>query len=303
MRQNPTDDELLRSYLLDEISEPETDALERRLLADDELFDLLESLEAELLAAAGRGELSAAETKRVLRRLASSPRGQERLALARSLNTMADRSAAAPASRRVLPFLRRALPSKAVWGSLAAAAALLLVVCLQFAQQRFIEEAPVPLVSEYSASQRPAPSTAPKKSTSSVAEKKNPQSEVAQKEDPQAPLERRQPAVLVLSLATLRGGAEEVDELRIPADTERVEIQLDIEGMEDLGPFHAAVRSEGNTAIWEKGNLEPRKLEWGSALVLEIPADRLPEGDYKVTVTGGTEEVGTEDFKVVRETR
>ena len=65
--------------------EEEADRLEQRLLAEDELFELAEAVEADLLAAADRGELTPAERERVQQRLAASPRGRERLALARVL--------------------------------------------------------------------------------------------------------------------------------------------------------------------------------------------------------------------------
>jgi hypothetical protein len=103
MRQNPTDDELLRSHLLGELPDKETERLERRLLAEDDLFELAEAVEADLLAACDRGELAPAERERVLQRLASSPRGRERLALARSLNI-----AARDPQGKVVPFQRRA---------------------------------------------------------------------------------------------------------------------------------------------------------------------------------------------------
>src|ERR1700710_2428723 len=93
MRHDPTDDELLRGYLLGELPEEEAERLERRLLAEDDLFELSEALEADLLAACARGELDATERERVLRRLASSPSGRERLALARALNAPAGRPA------------------------------------------------------------------------------------------------------------------------------------------------------------------------------------------------------------------
>src|SRR4051794_40681084 len=120
MRSNATDDELLRSYLLGELGEDETDGVERRLLAEDELFELSEAIEADLLAACAGDRLDPAERERIRQRLASSPRGRERLALARSLSTLADGAAAAP----VLPFARRApaaAPRSATrWTALAA---------------------------------------------------------------------------------------------------------------------------------------------------------------------------------------
>src|SRR4029077_7915420 len=87
------DDELLRSYLLGKLPEEEADGLERRLLAEDDLFELAEAVELDLLAAADRGALARAEREEFLRKLAASPRGRERLALARSLNTLADETA------------------------------------------------------------------------------------------------------------------------------------------------------------------------------------------------------------------
>src|SRR5919202_647127 len=100
MKSNPTDDELLRSYLLGELTEDEADALERRLLAEDDLFELSEAIEADLLAEYAQGGLAPAERERV-QRLASSPQGRERLALARSLSSLAGSGVPKAA---VLPF-------------------------------------------------------------------------------------------------------------------------------------------------------------------------------------------------------
>jgi hypothetical protein len=304
MNENPSDDAQLRSYLFDELPEPEADALERRLLADDELFDLLEAHEAELLAAASRGELPPAEKERVLRRLAASPGGRERLALAWSLNAEADHRAEAPASARVLPFLRRSLPPKAVWSGLAAAASLLLVIGAWFVRQRFDPDLPAPVVAERVSPIRPAPS---KQLAPPIAETPTPedsQAEVAQKqEESRSAAERRRQAraTIVLSFMTLRG-AGEVGELSVPPGTDLVEIVLDLEGLVDLDPYHAAVRNQENEAIWEQADLVPKELDWGTALLLEVPAERLPSGRYKVDLTAGPETL-TQEFIVLREGR
>ena len=112
-------------------------------------------------------------------------------------------------------------------------------------------------------------------------------------------------AVFTLSLAALRG-AEDVEEFRIPPGVELVEVQLDLEGLEEYKSFHAAVRSlekeHENVMVWEKGGLAPQPLEWGTALVLEIPASRLTAGSYRVVVTAGTEELA-KDFEVVGESQ
>lgn len=302
MRQNPTDDELLRGYLLGRLQEPEADRLEQRLLAEDDLFDLLEALEAELLAAGSRGELAPAERERVFRRLASSPQGRERLALAQSLNRLADERLAP-----VVPLHRRAAASKPVfqWTALAAAALLATAGLIWFTYQtpqggefapRVAHERPAP------ARPAPVPPAVPKK------EEPAPQASpdrLAVKEEG-APAKRSEPvkAVLAIALTTLRDAGAEPEQLHLPSNAEVAEIQVDLEGLEDAGPFHASVRARGEEPVWEKNGLKPQKLDWGTALVLDVPARRLASGLYEVSVTSSAEpEEMTQEFRVVRESR
>jgi hypothetical protein len=315
MRQNTTDDELLRSYLLGKLQEPEADRLEQRLLAEDDLFDLLESLEAELLAAASRGELAPAERERVFRRLASSPQGGERLALAQSLNRLADERLAP-----VVPLHRPAAASKPVfqWTALAAAALLATAGLFWFTRQTPIQP---PTggnggeIANQMIHERPAPAS-PVPAPPAPVEKKEPTPQaspspdrLALKDDgaPAAPAKRSEPvkALLELALTTLRDAGEEPEQLRLPSNAEVVEIQIDLEGLEDAGPFHASVRARGEEPIWDKKGLKPRKLAWGMALVLEdVPAKRLAPGLYEVSVTSSAEpEEMTQEFRVVRESR
>jgi len=303
MRQNSSDDELLRSYLLGNLPEPEADRLEERLLADDELFDLVEALEAELLAACSRGELAPAERERVLRRLASSPQGRERLALAHSLNKVAD---GLPQRAVVVPFRSRATP-KAVFQWAAMAAGLLLVAGLSWfswqtpregnspplipqegktSENRVVPPPPAPVTSTPTPRQ---PERAPETAVEKIAEKGH------------APTKRPEvvKAVFALSLATLRG-EEETQEFRLPRGADIAEIQIDLEGLDDSESFHAAVRSKDKGIIWEKSGIEGRPLDWGTALVLDVPAELLPPGRYEVAVTAGAEaEEMTQEFRVV----
>jgi hypothetical protein len=302
MRQNPTDDELLRSYLLGELPEPEADRLEQRLLAEDELFDLLEALEAELLAASSRGELAPAERERVFRRLASSPEGRERLALAHSLNILADRPAG-----HVVPFRRRESPPKPVlqWAALAAAGLLAASGLFWFTQQTQHGGDSAPVV----ARERPAPAS-PAPVPPATLERKEPAPQAPPdrlaREDEGIPAKPSEPvkAVLALALTTLRGTGEETEQLHLPSNAEVAELQIDLEGLEDAGPFHALVRSKDKGTVWEKSGLKPQKLDWGTALVLDVPAQHLAAGFYEIAVTSGADpEEMTQEFSVVREGR
>jgi hypothetical protein len=292
MTLNPHTDELLRGYLLGDLPGPEAERLELRLLADDDLFDLMEALEAELLAAAGRGELAPAERERVLRRLASSPEGRERLALARSLNTLADQAS----EGTVVPFRGREAHPKAVrhWLALAAAAFLALVGLFWFSQRtpHSGDSAPVVVV------ETPAPAK-PAQPPPAVAPVAPPKDRLADKREEIPPVRKPEPvrAVLQIALTTLRGAEEEAEPFPLPANTEVAEIQVDVEGL--TGPFHAAVRGKDGGTLWEKSNLEATKK--GTLLVLEVPAKDLTPGHYEVAVTAGSDPEVTREIEVIRQ--
>jgi hypothetical protein len=315
MRQNPSDDELLRSYLLGELPEPQADHLEERLLADDELFDLMEALEAELLAACSRGELAPAERERVLRRLASSPQGRERLALAGSLNTLADGlSRDQTAKPSVLPFRRPvAAPQTAFrWAALAAAGLLMTAGVGWFALRGPQAGSSGPLV----AHERPAPAnpvpavpqaqTPPAASAPSAQEPSPAPDRLAGKTETGTAKEspRISRSLIVLSLTTLRG-AEEVEKFDVPRDAGVVEMQLSLEGLEDFESFDVTIRSKEKGTIWEQNGLTRRQQDWGPALVLDVPAEQLAGGRYEVRVQGApaegeSEELAIQEFEIVR---
>lgn len=275
MKSNPTDDDLLRSYLLGKLSEEETDALEGRLLAEDDLFELSEAVEADLLAEHAQGGLDPEERERVQQRLASSPQGRERLALARSLSRVAGRDPKVA----VLPFARRAAaPRRPVlrWAALAAglfAAAGLAWLALERPQDH-------PKTHE-----RPAPVIAA----------------VPRAQEAPSPVK----AVFQLALTSLRG-AESAEKLRVPAGAGTVELQISVEGMEDLESFGLTVKNRKAETVWNGTGLKPKSLNGVRALVVDLPAERLPAGKYEIQAQGlarggEPEDLSPLEVEVVRE--
>jgi hypothetical protein len=295
MTSNPRDERLLRRYLLGKLRGRKVDALERRLLEDDDLFEQCEAIETDLLAASARGELAPAERERVRRRLASSPHGRERLALARSLNAAADDHFAAAPSGNVVPFQRPARALRIAFrpAFVAIAAALVATIGVSwFVWQRPFTDGAHPRVAD----QRPAPTGPAQPSVP-----KSPA--VRDLGHSQDHLARTEPVVFTLSLMTTRGAGESSQEFPLRAGTEKVEIHLiDIEGLENLGSFHTVVRRRGDGLVWQ-GALKPRQLEWGPTLVLTIPAEKLSAGRYEVTATAGSGDEMTTEFEVVRGSR
>ncbi|HEY3571971.1 MAG TPA: hypothetical protein VGP73_28835 [Thermoanaerobaculia bacterium] len=297
MKSNPTDDELLRSYLLGELNPDAADDLERRLLTEDGLFELSEAIEADLLAEYAQGLLAPAERERVQRRLASSPQGRERLLLAHSLS----RLAAGEPKAEVLPFVpHAATPSRRPmlrWAALAAgllAAAGLAWLTLEQPRAYRVareQERPAPVIAAvpraHEVPKPPAPSTTP----------------------PPAPAPAPEPVKVVFQLAlTSLRGAESAEKLRVPAGAGTVELQISVEGMEDLASFHLTVRNRKAETVWEGTGLKPKNLQGVHALVVDLPAERLPAGIYEIQAQGLSPGSEPEDLsplqvEVVREGR
>lgn len=286
MNSNPTDDELLRSYLLGELTEEEADAVEGRLLKEDELFELSEAIEADLLAEYAQGRLAPAERERVRQRLAASPQGRERLRLARSLNVLAAREQAA-----VLPFVRRTAPFQrpAVRWATALAAGLLVVAGL------------IRLIPEHGGgTQKPIAisETIPAQAVQKPVQKPAPKPPVTPAPEPVK-------AVFQLALTSLRG-SESAEKLRVSAKAGTVELQISVEGMEDLQSFHLTLRNWKAETVKAWTGLQPKSLNGVRALVVDLPAERLPAGKYEIQAQGlapggEPEDLSPLEVEVVRE--
>ncbi len=304
MKPELQDDELLRSYLLGEIPEEDADRLERRLLAEDDLFELAEAVEADLLAAADRGGLAPEVRERVLQRLASSPQGRERLAVARSLNALAAGPVAKTRHGNVKPFLLRTPafpPSSIHW--IALAACLVMLSGLGWFAWQHREQASQ--VTSQVAAHTPAPVPAPQPHAPEVAPVvKTPQPTPGLFTPPKRPRQVVLPAVVTLSLMTSRGAeAEDVEQLRLAPDTRRAEIQIDAGDLDDAKSFSMAIRKEQKQeTVWQESGLKVTHLSWGPALVADVPAKLLAPGRYEVAVTAEGESERSQVFEVVRGT-
>jgi hypothetical protein len=292
MKREPEDDTLLRSYLLGELREEEADRLEQRLLQEDELFDLAEAVEADLLAAVDGGGLAPAERERVLRRLASSPQGRERLTLARSLNAEAARKAV------VVPFRPSVRPSAIYWTALAAC--LLMLPILGWVALHNGPKAPINQL--HVAGPTPTPAS-PKSHVPTPTPPANPPIATTPKT---APVEPRQPPhptadVLTLTLMSLRGADEEVAKLRLSPGSHTAELQIDVEGV-DANSFDVAIHRE-EKMIWEWKKLKPIKMSGSPVLVVDLPAASLPAGRYGIAITPKGESEEIQEFEVVQTNR
>jgi len=140
----PTDD-ILRDWLLHRLPAPQAEMLEQRLLTDDAFGERLREAETDLLDDLARGRLGAADRSTVADSLVESPRGRERLRIAKALarvgasasfalpDAQDDQVSApsAPASRAGAPWRSRRARRTAAIGLFAAACAVLAIVGLR----------------------------------------------------------------------------------------------------------------------------------------------------------------------------
>lgn len=305
-------DELFRRYLLGELSQEEVDELELHLSMNKDLFDLAEAVEADLLAAADRGELAPAERERVLKRLASSPQGRERFALIHALNRAANEENVVRFPGRRVPLAHRPVVQ---WVTAIAASLLIVTGLLVFIPDDDdaggetpidISKGPTPASPVQPKPPEKPPVAAPAQPAPApdrVAGHKKPEEH---KEKPVTKPVEPLRAVLALALTTQRGAGEEIDLLTLTPDLDFVDLQLDMDSeTQSFESFDVTLRKEQETILQGRG-LKPQQLDWGKALVLEVPAQKLTTGGrYEVRVQGVAAEGATEpppsfaEFEVV----
>jgi hypothetical protein len=259
-------DELLKLYLLGDLEEEEESRLEARLIQEDELFESLEAAEADLLDEYAHGGLSPEERGQLERRLLSSPQARQRLAVIRGLGEIAEEESN---GRRVLPGpwggKKLSLPQMRV---LAAAAMLVIavgsgVISRQTAQHPVPPQEPPPI---------PADETTPPPPPI-------PDDEPDPAEPGPEPVPTPEPVTWTLPIKfdVERGGGQ-IEEIVIPAGTERVELRLDLDGeLNEHRRYTVKLVDNGTLFTDVHEGLQPREIDGKPLLVLQFDVDRLKE--------------------------
>jgi hypothetical protein len=113
-------------------------------------------------------------------------------------------------------------------------------------------------------------------------------------------------AILSLVLAPgVRRGNERVERLVIVPQARVIRLHLLLEPGETGTGYRAEVRTKAGTLIHSQNRLRAYQSAIGKALLVEIPANRLNDGLYEVslagaTPTGGSEIINYYDFSITR---
>jgi len=251
----------LRSYLLNELTDEKRDAVEQRLLADDDFFELVEAVEGDLLVDCANGSLSPQEHARVMRGLASSPRGRARLTTSRELAIVTRERRIAPA--RLIPFPAQLPPTRRPAVRFAAMAAMLVAV------------AGGVLLSRHTVIPGGGAAMAGNRTAGALHRLQAP-----------AAMRDLAPAVLELALATVRSPEAQRPTLIVPAGTRSIEIRLPIEEGDDFPSYRATILDAGDETVWQTDLVSHPAGDAGTVVLVSLPADRLPAGTYRLNLNG-----------------
>jgi hypothetical protein len=252
---SPLDETRARRYLLGQLSAEDAAAVEDRYFGDGEALEQVWGVETDLVDAYVAGELEPGDRSAFESHYLSSPLHRDRVASARALRAATLERAAPPARQRA-----------GAWtGWLALAAGLLLAAW-------WVTRPGRPSAS-VARNAPPSTASAPAATPTSV------ESPLA----PATPVPRRPVvAAFALSPVLLRGG-QPTPVLRIPAGTDELAIALTGERPDGaLSPARLDfVIATVEGARVTEGRLAPRPKGLG---VAQVAADRLPPGDYILTV-------------------
>lgn len=285
---NTAQENLMLRYLLGDLSEAEQVALEQEYFADSEKFEQVWALENELVDNYVRGSLPKQERALFERNYLASPQHQSRVAVARNLVQAADETIIVennPAPiKSTTSWWSNLLASlqltQLAWGGAAALAMLLLALggwwylrnssapTEQIARQdspaspvlvpSVTTPSPLPIASETPKSVLPTPTPQPSQSARPAV-----------------------PAVLAFALGGALRNSGEIHRLSIPPGTKQVRMRIRLEDAE-YQRYQIRLRTIGGDEVLTQQSLQPV----GQAVFVTIPTNKLPHGDYSLTLSG-----------------
>jgi len=294
-------------YLLGTLSNEERERFEERYFSDDAEFEEIEIVEEELIDRYVRGELAASDAAQFEQTLARSARLRERVEFAK-LFAAKLRTAESPARKaswwqRLFGFTDagRGPQLALAFSSLLVLVAVTIVVMgwmqlrrqsQQLAaqqavldqRQRELERQAADLKSQmdqFARQGHPAPTETPLPQV------------------PQEPAPQAGAAVVFLTLAPgATRSASGLSQVRIQPGTSDVQLTLNLRGATEYSSYSVTINSIDHGSVFSKSDLKPRATK----LTLRVPAQRLPPGDYNLTLFGepANESVDDYPFRVIK---
>ncbi|MFN0086889.1 MAG: hypothetical protein ACKVX9_15975 [Blastocatellia bacterium] len=312
---------VMRRYLLGELPESEQIALEERFFADHELVERMREIEHELVDGYVRERLPRAERELFERHYLTTPDHRESVAFARELLRAADEENEEPDARpareegsfreKVLALFRA--PQFALGAAAALVVALLIGgVWLSGRRARWEQELAQSRAARDAEQQRARgleDQLARQRAENARLNEEFDRLRAARRlaSEPSAAASPRQ-SVFSFALVSFARGSSEQQTLELPPGATRVQLRMKIERGDHRRYqvlLHPLDRSSESGDDWRSGAVKASPRADGATLSVNVPAARLPRGDYILTLTGtgaggAAEEINRYFFRVNR---
>jgi hypothetical protein len=317
-------------YLLGSLSEAESERFDELSITDDDFADALKAAEKDLVDGYVQGELTGAELRRFKSYYLTSPLRREKVEFAQAFQVFGERESASlraegstnvATKRGWFAALSASIaPRPALQWGLAAAALVLLFASgwlvvdnlrlrQQMSQTAARRDALIQREQDLQKEiegQRVANSQAEQELARARDERERLEADLEKAKSgarPDLPAEGGR--ILSFVLAPPLRGAGQIPVVSLPAGTNLVAMQLQLEAA-DYSAYRAAlIDPTSNQILWRGGNLRPRTKGDRIAISVSFPATLLKPQNYILRVTGipakgESEIVGDYSFKVVK---
>ncbi len=301
MELKATNEELIRSYLLGNVSEDEREGIEERFFADDDFYQSLLVAEDDLIYDYLRGAMDQEDRRLMEKQMAASPRRRQKVELVKELMLAASaseekvslwqrlRAFFAPA--RALQFATAALALALAFGGyfLLRQSSDLRGEMARLAEQRE-REREAAIASERESARQLEAERARTSELSAQLERERAEKEKLAEEAKNRQIEERLSTQSLALLPTTRDRSEP-EPITINENTNRIVIRLDLEGDIVGRSYRAEVRTSGGQMVWNQSAQSKRRT-----LIIHLPAGVLADGEYEVTLK---RDAGRGQFEVV----
>jgi uncharacterized membrane protein len=323
------DEILVRRYLLGEVTDLEREQVEQQLMTNHQYFNLFLKIEEILIDEYVRGELSEDERAPFERHFLSAPERRDKLEFAQSLNryiieaenqkpadvSSTDRDAAKP------PAIIGWFGQRRGWAVVTFLTATILIL-IASTMILLVENS---RTREQMRKQQASLSQTEEELRQLLDEQKKRNEELAQQlEQSQDKASRIEQELVQLkqaksshqeniisriaSLIILPGAVRDqghINRVKLSNEIQLLKLELRLYG-EEGNTYQADVKTVEGNSLWKSGNLRAWQRADEKIIVAGVPATRLSEGDYLITLSaavrgGGYKEVATYYFTVLKE--
>ena len=283
---------MLRKYLLGELPELKRSQLADRYFVDEKLFDDLLEIENELLDQYVSGRLSVEEQKQFRNYLVSLPDGSTKLATAYALKEAGNEIGFPPlAPVNAWSIFRAALSNKYIvrYASAAIIIAVLCGLAYLIISQRALRREVEQLRVEQTQTQQQA-RTAQENEATLRDRNLQLERELAQLQEQknQQDNTRDGPVLAVHVFSPALRSSSTPDSITIFDTTKSVLLVMPIPEDEDITTYNAMLRTTGGQLVWRNEQIKPQQSRQGRTASLRLPAARLTQSTYKLTLQGKT---------------